>query len=242
MVINNFFYTTTKHEVLIHVNNNVKTFKGVKIMKIISVFIMVFVFITTTFALDMTVNKSITIRSGEHTSGGCSSVNGRILIEEGAHIRGTCKTVNGSIKIEQDCQVNAIKTVNGSIRVDENTKVKTEVESVNGSIELQDGVYVGGNLQTVNGSIKITGTEVNRDITTYNGSVSLYRKSVVHDDIIIKDNKGNNHRRRPLEIIIDNSTVEGDIINKEEDIEVIVYLRDGGEVNGRIINAEIVEQ
>ena len=147
----------------------------------------------------------------------------------------------GSIKISEECSVRNVESVNGSIRIGEETEVRSDIKTVNGSISCSEGVVVGDDISTVNGSIKLKNTEVMESITTYNGSVTLTEKSIVRDDIIVKDNKGNNNRRQPLKIIIDNSVVEGDIINREDDIEVIVYLRNGGRVKGEIIDADVEE-
>ncbi len=188
-----------------------------------------------------TVNKSIHIGEGERHSGGLSSVNGSITIDEGAHISGSCKTVNGSIRVAEECRIRNLQSVNGSIRVAEEVEIESDIETVNGSINCDEGVQINGDVQTVNGSIKLKNTHVDKGISTYNGSVTLTERTVVRKDIIVKDATGHNNRRDPLKIIVDNSTVEGDIINREEDIEVIVYLRNGGRVNGEIVDA-IVEK
>ena len=206
------------------------------IISSLSIFILAF-----TISAKTTVNKSIHIQEGERHSGGCSSVNGSIVVEAGAEVKGGCKTVNGSIKIANDCKIRRLQSVNGSIRIGQNSEIHSDVETVNGSIQCKEGVYIDGNIDTVNGSVKLRGAEVEDKITTYNGSVTLTQKSIVHDDIIIKDNKGHNDRKKPLLITIDNSVVKGDIINKEEDIEVIVYLRNGGRVNGDIYDCQIDE-
>jgi DUF4097 and DUF4098 domain-containing protein YvlB len=188
-----------------------------------------------------TVNKSIRIDEGERHAGGCTSVNGSIVVEQGAEVTGGCKTVNGSIKIARDCAVARVQSVNGSVRIGEKTEIKSDIETVNGSIHCEKGVYIDGNIETVNGSMNLQGTEVEGRITTYNGDITLSRKSVVHEDIIIKDNKGHNNRKEPLRITIDNSIVEGDIINREEDIDVVVLIRNNGQVKGEVYDARVEE-
>jgi DUF4097 and DUF4098 domain-containing protein YvlB len=168
-------------------------------------------------------------------------VNGSIVVDEGARVSGGCKTVNGSIKIAEDCKIRGLHSVNGSIRVGEETEIESDIESVNGSIQCQNGVYIDGDIETVNGSIKLQGTEVEEGISTHNGSITLTRNSIVHEDIVVKDSKGRNNRRDPLRITVDNSVVEGDIINKEEDIEVIVIIKNGGRVKGDIFDAYVEE-
>ena len=184
-----------------------------------TVFIFILALSVSSFA-KVTVNKSIRVDAGDRMSGGCTTVNGSIVVEKDAHVGGRCKTVNGSIKLEAGCVVDGISTVNGSIRCAE-------------------GVVVDGSVQSVNGFIQLKGVTVERDITTHNGDVTLEKESVVHDDIIIKDSKGNNNRNKPLEIVIDNSVVRGDVINRNDDIEVIVYLLNGGDVRGRVENVTV---
>jgi DUF4097 and DUF4098 domain-containing protein YvlB len=193
-------------------------------------------------AAETTVNKSIHIEKGERHSGSCTSVNGSIEIDEGAEVSGGCKTVNGSIRLAEECYVHDLQSVNGSIHVGEKSEVRSDIETVNGGVDCKEGVQISGEINTVNGSIKLTGAKVEEDISTYNGSISLTDNAIAHSDIIIKDNKGHNDRREPLRITIDNSVVEGDIINREDDIEVIVYLRNGGTVKGEIIDARVEEE
>ena len=156
---------------------------------------------------------------------------------------GTCRTVNGSIKIGENSQVKRLQTVNGSIKVGESTKVGSDIETVNGRIECAKDVYVRGSVQTVSGSIELSRTTVHRDITTHNGHITLEDYSVVERDIIVKNNKGKSRRRKPLTITIaDGSVVEGDIIVKDDDIKVMVHLKDGGKVIGRVIGAKVARE
>ena len=77
---------------------------------------------------------------------------------------------------------------------------------------------------------------------TYNGDIELLRRSVVQGDIIVKRSKGNSHRRRRLKIeIAEESVVEGNLIVKDKYMDVKVILSEGGKVNGRIRNAEVIE-
>ncbi|MBN1561173.1 hypothetical protein JW998_13045 [candidate division KSB1 bacterium] len=211
-------------------------------MKIMINIVLVFLMLAFSVSAKTTVNKSIRIDEGERHAGGCTSVNGSIVVEQGAEVTGGCKTVNGSIKIARDCTVARLQSVNGSIRVGEKTEIRSGIDTVNGSIHCEEGVHINGSIETVNGSMNLQGTEVEDGITTYNGDVALTRKSIVHDDIIIKDSKGHNNRKEPLRITIDDSIVDGDIINREEDIVVIVYLKNDGQVRGDIYDARVEEE
>lgn len=203
-----------------------------------TIFILTFALSVSGFS-KVTVNKSIRVDAGDRQAGGCTTVNGSIVIEEEAHVGGRCKTVNGSIKLKSGCVVDGLATVNGSIRVDEDCELRDDVESVNGSIRCVEGVIVDGSVRSVNGAIHLKGVTVKKDITNHNGDITLEKESVVYDDIIIKDTKGNNRRDKPLEIVIDNSVVRGDIVNRNDEVEVVVYLLNGGDVRGRIENASV---
>lgn len=187
----------------------------------------------------ITVNKSIRVNAGEHRHGGCSTVNGSIVVENDARLDGGCKTVNGSITVHERCVVDGLSTVNGVIRVGEECDIKDDIASVNGSIRCAAGIIVDGDVKSVNGMIHLEGTTVKDGISTYNGDITLENNSTVFDDIIVKESKGNNHRRKPLEIVIDNSVVKGDVINRCDKLQVVVYLLNGGEVMGRIRNATV---
>ena len=187
----------------------------------------------------ISVNKSIRIEAGERRSGGCSTVNGSIKIEPDAHLGGSCKTVNGSITLDHGCVVDGLSTVNGVIRVGKECEIKDDISSVNGAIRCAEGVVVDGSVKTVNGAIRLQGVEVQGGISTYNGDVTLENGSVVFDDVIVKDTKGNDRCNKPLEIVIDNSFVRGDVINRDDKNKVVVYLLNGGDVKGKIRNAKV---
>jgi len=95
---------------------------------------------------------------------------------------------------------------------------------------------------SVNGDIDLDSTEVEHNVVTYNGNITLSHKTVVHGDIIVKDNKGKSNSLRSLKIWIKDSVVEGDIIVREEEKIVEVYLLNGGKVEGRIEGAEVFRE
>jgi predicted acyltransferase (DUF342 family) len=64
----------------------------------------------------------------------------------------------------------------------------------------------------------------------------------VYGDIIIKRSTNFTRRLRRLNIrIADGSVVKGDIINRDRDLDVKVYLETGGSVIGRIEHAEVIK-
>jgi hypothetical protein len=95
---------------------------------------------------------------------------------------------------------------------------------------------------TVNGPLKLSGVEVDSDVSTYNGDVTLSGGTTVGGDIIIRESKGNSRRDKPLQITIeDGSSVRGNVIVENDDLEVEIYLR-GGSVAGELRGAKIKEK
>jgi hypothetical protein len=118
-----------------------------------------------------------------------------------------------------------------------------DIESVNGSVVCESGSEIRGSIETVNGSVDLENVLVHRSISIYNGDVSLWDKSVVKKDIIIKRSRGDSGRIRHLTIeISEDSLVEGDIVVQDSRIRAKVILSRGGRVLGRIRNAEVVEE
>lgn len=192
---------------------------------------------------NLKVNKTITIGDGSRVRGSQNTINGQIYVGSDCVVRGACRSVNGSIKIGYNSEVEDIQAVNGGIRVQSDVIARGDIEAVNGSVLCDQGVQVHGRINTVNGSIELRKTLVERDVTTYNGDIELLDKSVVQGDIVVKKNKGKTGRRKPLRVTIaEESVVEGDIIVKDENMDVEVFLSYGGKVNGKIKNAEIIEE
>ena len=189
------------------------------------------------------VNKSITIEDGDTVRSSLTTVNGNIRVGSECEIRGACRSVNGNIRIGDNSDVKSLQAVNGSIHLDEDVYVSGKIESVNGSVQCQMGVEIRGKIRTVNGRIELMKTRVRDDVTTYNGPILLADQSVIQGDVIVNEAKGSRRDRvRPLRIEIrDNSVVDGDIIVKDNARNVKVYLSGGGEVKGRIVNAELME-
>lgn len=188
------------------------------------------------------VNSSIRVDAGEVLNKDVSTVNGQIRIGDGATVNGEVSTVNGSVSIGRDVKAESLSTVNGAIEVDDGSVIEGVVESVNGSISLT-GSHAG-EVATVNGSIELSGTDIEGDLSTYNGNITLSARSSVGGDIVIEaaNRSSSKHRRRPLRIVIeDGSVVEGDVIVEDGDLEVEVFLR-GGRVNGRVKGAKVIEE
>lgn len=190
------------------------------------------------------INKSIRVESGRRSSGSKNTINGNINIGSDCDIYGSCRSINGHIRVGRLSRVKTLQTINGSIDIDGDVKINGDVESINGGIQCSQGVEVNGNVQTINGRIDLERTTVENDISTYNGDILLLDRSRVRGDIVINRNRGKSSRWRHLKIeISDESEVEGDLIIKDRDIEVTVYLVRGGRIRGEIDGrAEIVRR
>jgi len=191
---------------------------------------------------DVSVNRSIHVRDGEH-SGGLTSVNGSIHVGSRCRVDGSSHTVNGSIEVGDDSRVRDLETVNGRIRLGSNVDVNGLAKTVNGSITCGSGSKIHGRLTTVNGRIELRNTEVDEEVSTVNGDVLLREKSVVRGDIVIKGRHGYLFNQQRLEIrISDGSRVEGGIIVRDEDVEVKVYLSKDSIIKGEIKNAQVIKE
>lgn len=192
---------------------------------------------------NVSVNKDIVVHDGAKVSNSQNSVNGSISIGSNCEVRGGCRSVNGNIFVGNNSQVRELQAVNGRIKVDHTVMVRGDIESVNGSVACDSGVEVTGSVSTVNGTIDLNNTTVRRDVSTYNGHVTLLDQSIVRGDIVVKKSKGNANRVRPLEIkIAEGSVLEGDVLVKDDRMDVIVILAEGGIVHGEIIDAEVVQE
>lgn len=189
------------------------------------------------------VNKSVTVDDGEVVYGGRNSVNGNVYIGDDCRVEGTCRSVNGVIEVGENSRVEDLQAVNGRITIDRDVTVDGDVQSVNGPVRCASGVEIHGDLTSVNGDIDIDDTLVRRNLMTYNGDILMTGSSGVWGDIVVKENKGRSDRSRTLDIeITEESVVHGDIIVRDDDIRVRVYLSDGGRVEGRVRNAEVIEE
>ena len=210
---------------------------------------------------DTGINKNLSVGDGEHRSSGLRSVNGSISVGNDATVDGSCTTVNGQISIGENAKVDAISCVNGQITLDRNAqtgevscvngsiqignevKVDGDVSTVNGGIHCRSESMIAGDLSTVNGDMKTQMTMITGDISTVNGDIDLLEKSIVKGNIIVdRDHKKpSSQDYKKLTITVDSgSKVKGNIEVKGEEPNVTVVIAGGGEVLGKIINAEVI--
>ena len=209
-------------------------------MKVFYCCLLVGIFVGNSFAIDLGLNRTIHIQSGEFKSGGCATINGCIIIGEKCNIKGTCRSVNGMINIGSQSKVRKLQTVNGGIRINPHVRILDDIQSVNGPISCRIGVLVRGSVESVNGPIELLNTKVKTNVTTYNGNIKISDHSIVCGDIIIKKRKGCVNQEKPLKIeITDESIIEGDIIVEEKRIKVIVDIDKKSKVKGDIIRAKV---
>lgn len=211
----------------------------------LSFFLLLFsMFITlTACGGDVAVNQSIVVEDGEVRTGSLSSVNGNITVGENCEIRGDCQSVNGRIRIGNNSSVQDLNSVNGSIDIGESVKVEGDASTVNGGIYFSPGCEITGTVTTINGKVELTNSRVRRNIETVNGDVELLKKSVVEGSIIVEETHGNSGKDRKITIrLADESVVEGDILVKDERVEVKVYLSGGSKVVGNIKNAMVFNE
>ena len=187
-------------------------------------------------------NSSIRIDAGEVADRDLSTLNGGIRIGDGATVNGEAESVNGGIEIGRDARVESVSAVNGGVEIGAGTMIDGDVETVNGPIEMESGSSAR-NVGTVNDPVKLVGADVEMDVSTYNGDVTLSDQASVGGNIVIKEaNSRSNRRDQVLHIYIeDGSTVQGDVIVEDKRLKVEVHLR-GGTVAGEIRGATIAEK
>jgi hypothetical protein len=205
----------------------------------------VFLIIAAAFSLPAcktSLNESYIVNDGEMIDEGASTVNGMIQVGENAAVNGDCMSVNGTIDVGVNSRVKELSTVNGDINVGKDSNVRGDVHLINGNILCEPGVKVKGSVETINGRMKFEQTLVQNDLSTYNGNIEIYDKTVIDGDIIIKERHGMDMDHHKLAIEIDNSHVKGDIINEDPETDVTVYLYNGGKVSGKVIAARVIDK
>lgn len=208
------------------------------------------------------VSKDIHIAKGKKSSRNVSTVSGDIFVGNGAMVKGDVSAVSGDISIGSKASVQNIEVVSGDISVGKGAKTKNletvsgdihlyeksevdgSIETVSGDVNCDSGSDIGEYIGTVSGDVELDDSRLRGSLKTVSGDISLFNGSMIDGDIIIN--------RKPdivlyhngkLKIIIDmNSVVKGSILVKEPDSNVIVYLANGGEVKGEIVNAEVRKQ
>ncbi len=189
------------------------------------------------------VNRTIYIDDGETVRGSQNTVNGSIIIGSDCEVGGDCRSVNGDIEVGENSNVRSLQAVNGRIYLDRKVTVNGDVDAVNMRVQSNSGVRIEGDVLTVNGDIELDDTSVRRNVSTYNGDIILSNRTRIKGDIIVKRNRGDHDQKSRLTIeIADGSVVEGDIIVRDRDIDVTVYLINGGKVEGKIEDAEVIRR
>ena len=183
-----------------------------------------------------TVNGSIKVGHNANV-GDLSTVNGSVKVASSSKV-GSAETVNGSVVFEEDVSAKSAETVNGSIKLGANCNIEEDTETVNGSITANSRCNIGGNFQTVNGKLTAIDTEIHGNVEAVNGTILLLDGTIVHDDIIIKKNKGffNKNKKKPVVVLGKNVVVKGDI---EFGRDVKLYIHDSVDIDDDIENAEI---
>lgn len=196
------------------------------------------------------VNGSIYVADEAEILGDCRTVNGSITLGDRVRVEGDCQTVNGSVLIGRGCQIDEIRTTNGRIELDENSVVSGNVHTTNGRLSLKEGCVVKGSLKTTNGNISLMGVEVKEDLYMSNGEIRIEQKSRIGGSLVINPSRSSGssffglfrssrNRQKAIEITIrDHSIVRGDIIVRNDNRPVIVYIDSSSEVQGKIVNAE----
>jgi DUF4097 and DUF4098 domain-containing protein YvlB len=188
------------------------------------------------------INESYIIGDGEMIDEGANTINGMIQVGENSAVNGDCMSVNGTIDVGANSRVNELSTVNGNINVGKGSTVRGDVHLINGNVFCEPGVKIKGSVETINGRMKFEQTTVQNDLSTYNGNLEIYDKTVIDGDIVIKERHGMNTDHHKLTIEIDNSNVKGDIINEDPETDVTVYLYNGGKVSGKVIAARVIDK
>lgn len=148
--------------------------------------------------------------------GSLSTVYGNIAIESDSTIR-RAKTVNGDITIGRGSHTGNVETVNGSIEVSRKAQVQGRVQSDNGHIRLAGGSRVRDNVSTVVGSIDLAGAELDGELETVAGDVTVRAGSHIKGGIKVRRPQGKVNLRRPPRIVIDgDAVIEGPLVFEHE--------------------------
>lgn len=232
--------------------HNYKSLTGITL-----VFLLVF-----SLEAQSTVSKDIYLEAGEKTNRKVSSVSGDITIGQKVEIANDVSTVSGDIEIGPRSKVEDVETVSGDIAVAKgaqvgklesvsgdielygNNRVDGRIKTVSGDVNAQTGSDIHSDIETVSGDIEMDDTRVRGDLATTSGDISLFNGTFVDGSIFIHRKKNPMQMKMgKLEITVDlNSVVKGSIIVDEDDTNVVVYLSNGGKVEGEVVNAKLIRQ
>lgn len=190
-----------------------------------------------------TVSGDIYIGNGARVNANVSAVSGDIEIGSKATTK-SIDVVSGDIAVGKGAKTGSLETVSGDVHLYEKSEADGYIETVSGDVNFDSGVEVQEYIKTVSGDIELDDSRLRGDIKTVSGDISLFNGSMVDGDIIINRKPGAvlkiPHKQK---VIIDmNSVVRGSILVKEPNMNVIVYLVNGGKVKGEIVNAEVRKQ
>ena len=187
----------------------------------------------------MNIEKNHWIKDGTKSHRNFYSIDGNIHIGENSEVAGNCRTIDGWIDVGANSKVRNLNTIDGKVRVRKNAVVNGYIKVIDGEIYCESGVKVKGYVETTDADIKLEGTVVEDSLSTSDGNIKLYDNTTVMGNIKIKKRYRIIPDHIVLYIEIDNSIVEGDIINKDSNTEVIIYISNGGQVKGQVVNAKV---
>ncbi len=208
--------------------------------------LLIIILATTLPAMDISINKSIIIDDGKRNSGGMTTINGNLSIGNDCIVTGTCRTVNGSIDVGDNTTVKKLQSVNGGITLGHNSRVLANVETVNGYVTCNSGVEIQGNIKTINAVVELDNTCVKRNINTHTGNIYLQNGSMVEKNLVVRashHNENSNDENKPVKIVLSQgSVIKGDLLVKDKDRKVLVYLQDDSKILGKVKNAQIINE
>ncbi len=187
------------------------------------------------------INSPVTIEAGQTVAGPLNAVNGSLFIGPDCTIRGDCNVVNGRTEIGENTKMKGLITVNGDISAAKNVCIEGRLQAVTGTISCEPGCRLLGEIYLVKVSMTIENTEVRRYIKINDCDLVLRGKSVVKGSIIAGKSRTKPLEQRQERIeVTGGSVVEGDIIIEDDTIDARVTISKGGEVKGKIVNAEVI--
>ncbi|WP_100641852.1 hypothetical protein [Alteromonas facilis] len=153
----------------------------------------------------------VSVGEGKYVSH-VSSVNGDVTLEDRVTVD-HLSSVNGDIDIGEHVTADGVDVVNGDIEIGEHFTNQNGVNSVNGDIDIAEHANINGLVKTVNGDIEIKSGNIDNDIVTTNGDISLLHGSHVTGNIVYEQNSKNYWGSDEPKLVIDaKSRVDGEII------------------------------
>lgn len=168
------------------------------------------------------VNGSISAEAGQRY-GDLETVNGSIHVGRGTGAKDV-QTVNGSITLDDQSKVRSVETVNGAISAGQNIDILRGAETVNGRIRVGFHSHIGGDVSTVNGGIVLQQTQVDGELSTVGGDITVGADTVVNGGIHVDKPHGISwgRQRIPRIVIGPNAVVQGPL-RFERKVELFVH-------------------